>query len=229
MSKGLTIADVFELGKLASKPKKRKTKRNATPSITASKLELKCRTDSFGNGSEITTTPSFGTFQVSEGTGEDQRVGKRIYLHSMQIKISLFAGTTTTQAFVGFYIVQDRKPSGAYPAFTDIFTSNGAGQLLNFTNSTRFRLLRRYEKCVTGNITTPATGNEVQYFEDYIPLGFYTTYDLTTSGVIANIKENAIYTIHVSNCVTGATAPRMTVLASPFGGTSAARLRFYDA
>lgn len=229
MSKGLTIADVFELGKLASKPKKRKTRRTITTAIPSSKLELKCRDDVFAGATEITTTASFNVLAVAEGTGEDQRVGKRIYLHSLQVKATVFAGTTTTQAFVGLYVVQDKKPSGAYPAFTDIFRANGAGNLLNFTNSTRFRLLRRYEKILSGNIATPATGNETFYVEDYIPLGIYTEYDLSSSGAVANIKENAIYTIAIANCATGATAPRFTVLASPFGGVSAARLRYYDA
>jgi len=86
---------------------------------------------------------------IPQGTGESERIGKRVTIKSIYI-IATVGVQTGTASSVGngnvcLTLIQDTQANGAYPAYTDIFeTSTGANTFLNLNNSQRFKTLKRW-------------------------------------------------------------------------------------
>lgn len=80
-----------------------------------------------------------------------QRLGRAISMKSIEIKNYIFpSGNTATNDALRFCVVYDRNPDGAYPTFSEVFTSiNAAGSVTtdafcfpNPTNVDRFKILK---------------------------------------------------------------------------------------
>ena len=83
-----------------------------------------------------------------------------------------------------------------------------------------FKIVRRWDFKLTGNSSTPATGNELQDPSAFVDLkGMPCVFKATGTGAIGDIEEGALYMISVGNQAAGATAGT---------GTIACRTRFVD-
>jgi len=157
---------------------------------------------------------------IAQGASVNQRVGKKIALKSVQIRGNSQTGTTTTAADCALMLVYDRRPTGVLPAITDILTSADTQAFNNDANSGRFQILMRRDWVHTGNITTPATGNEFVDRSEFISLkGLPTVYKAAGTGAIADIEQGALYAVSVGSNGAGTAAPF---------GTLNFRTRFVD-
>jgi len=144
---------------------------------------------------------------VPQGASVNQRVGKKIMWKSIQVRGGVSVNTTATLNDVSIIFVYDRRPTGALPAITDVLVTADANAFNNDANSGRFKILRRIDMVLTGNSTTPATGNETKDVTEYITMkGLPSVFKAAGTGAIGDIEEGALYMITVGSKVAGTTA-----------------------
>lgn len=145
---------------------------------------------------------------IPQGASVNQRVGKKVLLKSLQIRGQCVPGGTTTLAsHCAWMIVYDRRPTGALPAVTDILVSAAASSFTNDANSGRFKILRRWQNVIIGNITTAgqSTDSSVFVVDEYLKLkGLPVVFKAAGTGAIGDIEEGALYLVTVGDTVAGA-------------------------
>lgn len=144
---------------------------------------------------------------VPQGASVNQRVGKKIAWKSIQMRGTVASNSATTFTDGAILLVYDRRPTGTLPAITDVLVSVHSASMNNDANSGRFRILRRWDFALSGNITTPATGNEVKDATAYIKLASMPgVFKAAGTGAIGDIEEGAIYLITCGSSAAGTTA-----------------------
>jgi len=144
---------------------------------------------------------------IAQGAAVTQRIGKKAAYKSLQMRGYIGQGSTATVNDVALLIVYDKEPTGILPAITDILNTATAQSFLNDTNSDRFRILRRFNHTLTGNLATPATGNEIQDLDEYIDLkGLPVQFKAAATGAIGDIAVGALYVVTVGSQPPGTTA-----------------------
>lgn len=139
---------------------------------------------------------------VAQGVSVNTRVGKKIVWKSLQARGFVAADTATATASFSYAIVLDKRPQNALPVLTDIFTAANSLAFNNDANSGRFRILKRVDGVVCGNITAPATGLEILPGDFFLDLkGIKCEFGAAGTGAIGDIATGALYL-----CTMGATA-----------------------
>lgn len=134
------------------------------------------------------------------------KIGRKAELSYVQVRGQFSADTTATIQTYAAYLVWDEQPAGALPAITDILDTADAYSFPKRENVGRFRILRKWTGVLTGNVTTPATGQEVVRLDDYVrlPRGcIVVSKDGDATGVIANIANGALYWVTVGSIAAG--------------------------
>lgn len=63
----------------------------------------------------------------AEGTGQDERIGDKIYLNSLRLKVALLKNASqTVDAVVRLMVLQWNQPDGSAPTLADMFSSASA-------------------------------------------------------------------------------------------------------
>lgn len=159
---------------------------------------------------------------VPQGAAVTQRVGKKIQLNSLQFRGAMQNGSAAAGNDVAFMIVYDKRPTGALPSITDVLNSVAPTAMNNDANAGRFRILKRVDEVLIGNLTAAANYTEaaIKSCDYWLSLkGLTTTYKAAGTGAIADIEKGALYMITVGGTAAGTSA------ASLFG---AFRVRFVD-
>lgn len=161
---------------------------------------------------------------VPQGASVQQRTGKRIHLTGLQIRGNVRAnGVTSTVTDCSFVIVYDKRPTGAMPVITDIFTTSDPQGFMNDNNAGRFSILKRMDFVLTGNISSTANvqTNTVKSLDSYLNLkNRVTVFESAGTGGIGDIDQGALYFIPMSDAT--------TVSANGAVGTLSFRLRYID-
>lgn len=146
---------------------------------------------------------------VPTGTSSVTRVGKAVQMVSVQIRGEITASTATIAHKVALLLVYIRNPNQAatLPAVTEILTAQSSNQLTNRDNSSKFKIVRRWEYSVIGNITTPQCGNELICVDEYVELGYLDSVwtSASTAGTIAEFEKGALILLAVGDAANGAT------------------------
>lgn len=133
---------------------------------------------------------------MAQGASQSQRVGKRAQYKSLQMRGQIQVGTTTTITDATVLIVYDRKPTGLLPGITDILNTVSSNSFNNDVNAGRFKIVRRFDYALAGNITTPATGMEVVNADEYIDLrNMEVEFGNLATGAIGDITKGALYVV----------------------------------
>jgi len=216
MSKGLTLAEVYGVGKQKRKYVSR------VPKVLLAVKEAHYW-DANGPTTFDNAGGAGGIIHVNAIPMNDTvtgRTGKRVRMKSIALRGIATAGSAGTICSASLLIVLDRKPSGALPAVTDILVAANAVEMLNDVGSTRFKILKRINMQLIGNSTTVATGMERHFYDEYVMLPYDAVYDVVgTTGAIAQMRENALYVVGVGTVAAGTTAGVNVVRC---------RVRFYD-
>lgn len=131
---------------------------------------------------------------IPEGTGESERVGRKVTLTSIYMRGVLSLATDTSSAMYNLVVLLDTQANGAVPSYADVFADNRSTAHLQLANSNRFVILKRWVGALTNQtvLTGPSFGAAKRVFKYYkkcnIPLEFSGT-----NGTITEIKSNAIY------------------------------------
>lgn len=158
------------------------------------------------------TTGTIGHLNViAQGASDQQRVGKKVIMRSIQLRGRAIAGSTGTVADGAFIMVWDKRPTGTLPAITDVLEGVSAQAMNKADNEGRFKILKRCDMIFAGNSTTPATGLEIQNMDFYMKLNMRTIFKSVGTGAIGDIEEGALYALSVGNVAAGTTAPIFVV------------------
>lgn len=156
---------------------------------------------------------------IVAGTDYNQRIGRHMYMKSIDINLLLNPAVTSNTEFSLFALVHDRQTNGIAPIFSDIYdisiVTNGA---LAFKNTRRFtdRFTILWEE---RSVTQGATGNyENTYWRKHIPIRTElkeVEYENATASLPAH---GALYLVAINTSVAG-TPPTIS-----YGS----KLTFYD-
>ncbi len=156
-----------------------------------------------------------GTIQASlltiaEGNGEEQRIGRKITLKSVQWKVQLTLATTASAGNTAdtyrLIMYQDKQTNGAAAAVLDILETAVFNSFYNLANEKRFRIL--CDKTGTINSTAGSgrgTTDTLSYAEKSMNLKFYKSLDMpieydnsATTGVITSIRSSGVGLLFIS-------------------------------
>jgi len=153
---------------------------------------------------------------ITQGASVNQRVGKKVFLKSLQCRGVAFNNATASVNDCAMLIVYDKRPTGVVPAITDILVSANSQSFNNDANSGRFRILKRWDFVMLGPLTgviatqqlTDCTAQEADFFLKLknLPLVFKAA----ATGTIADIEEGALYLVTVGDHGAGTTASTLT-------------------
>ena len=157
---------------------------------------------------------------IPQGTTVNSRVGKKILLKSIQMRGSISNNSAATVNDVAYLIVYDRRPTGSLPAITDILDTATSRSMNNDANSGRFKIIRRVDTALVGNVTT-FTEATMKSVDEYIKLrDLPMVFKAAGTGAIADIEEGALYLVTVGFVAAGTAAAQLS---------AGFRIRFYDA
>lgn len=158
--------------------------------------------------SDVGNTGNFLT--IVQGTGPNQRIGKKIVLKSVSARIAFLSGHYNStvnppqnSTLIRMVCVLDTQTNGAVPAWTDIFAADNLYAPVNLANSERFRIIKEWMiDMVKTTLTWDATEGWVQdnniHTEKWntkldIPIEYSST-----TGAITEIRSNNIYFFAIS-------------------------------
>lgn len=158
-----------------------------------------------GNGA--TWSGPFLLNGISQGTGVQQRVGRKTTLKSLMMRWNCGDGASF-QRIWRWALVYDREPQGALPVALDIFSLDSINGLNNLDNSDRFMILHdEYPVEKNGYIATfgggtAGTVNPVNYAgKHYVKFpgnGLECTWSNAATGLIADCHTGALYIMFVT-------------------------------
>jgi len=144
-----------------SKKKRQKTsafqkqQANVGASIRANVIEWK----NVDIGSQLAIAASTSSFStpvmlnpVGQGTGNNDRIGRKIAMTKLQLRWERWQGTGVPDPF-RILVVYDRSPNGATPAITSILSGNGISTPVNLSNTDRFLILMDIYPCAQQGMT----------------------------------------------------------------------------
>lgn len=128
---------------------------------------------------------------LSQGTTSLTRTGDTVL--AKYIVIKGHQSYNNAACLSRFILVLDKEPDGALPAVTDVLTTADIGGHINLQNSNRFVIMKDWfaEVNNVGKYYTP--------IEVILNLNFHCGYALGNAGTIADIEQNSILFIQISN------------------------------
>ena len=146
---------------------------------------------------------------IPTGTSAITRVGKAVNMIGIQLRFQILAASATiTQHCATLLIyVRNNNQAASLPAVADILVSQSANSLTNRDNSSKFKILRRWDDVITGNSTTPATGNECIVHDEYVKLNYLPAQwtAASTAGTIGEFEKGSLLLLTVGTGANGAT------------------------
>jgi len=158
---------------------------------------------------------------VPQGATSYNRIGTKILIKSIDFRcVFTMAGTEPTHNSVRYLIVYDRQPNGAFPAFSDILSTNISTAPtffsgVNMANRSRFIILR--DRVYTQD---PDGTGDIVTVKEFIKTKLETQFR-TNAGNIGDITTGALYLVAFG--LTGGNAVSYTNMA-----TTSFRIRYFD-
>jgi len=142
---------------------------------------------------------------VPQGDSVVQRNGKSWQNTNLQIRGIIVQDTTAVANHVAMYIVWDRQPNKAAFAITDLLDVAHPSSFMKRENKGRFLVIKKWQRVLIGNSTSPTTGREAIIIDKWIRLPAECIAQATaadTTGAIGNRITGALFVLFV-----GANAP----------------------
>lgn len=131
---------------------------------------------------------------IQIGSGVNQRVGARLYIWSILVKINMFSANTGNRD-ARVVLIYDKESNGTRPTWADVFEQAADQRLAvrNLENSKRFMLLfdRHMTLSYTGNLTKDIT--IYKKFKQPLRVDYDHEATGTTSGDSTQIKKGNLW------------------------------------
>lgn len=167
--------------------------------------------DTFLTSLAFDTTGSIALLNtIPQNSAVTGRVGKKIAMTGLQCRGFIANQGTASANDCAYIIVYDKRPTGALPAITDVLVSINSFSMNNDSNAGRFRILKRWDGFLVGNLTF--TGVVANAMTDIVAVGtdFWldlksasTVYKAAGTGAIGDIEEGALYLITIGGTASG--------------------------
>lgn len=130
---------------------------------------------------------------ISEGTDNTNRIGRTIYIKSIQYRlIQTYQGGADQTDATRIIIMTDKNPEGKDPTEADLLQYTDSNRSIispiNLNNKYRFSILS--DKTIQTEQNTP----QVTYTQEFRRTNITTTYNYTNE-TITSISENALYMV----------------------------------
>lgn len=123
---------------------------------------------------------------VDQGSGETQRVGRKIYVQSIRVKgfLELIAATLSDHDLVYVSLILDRQNNNATanPTFGEVFTEAAPEALLNLDNSGRFKILKSWYLGMNADATDVNKYVPIDWYHEFGGQGLMFQYTGTGGG-----------------------------------------------
>lgn len=158
---------------------------------------------------------------MAQGTSQSTRVGNKISMTSIQMRLASANGaTTTTPPIIRYMIIYDKQTNAAAPTIADILQAVGVLAPMNMGNRDRFVILMEDTWRPDNTYSDAAAVAEfTEYKQRYKRLHLDTIYNNTNGGTVADINSGGLFFIALSNIANGTAEPTMSLYA---------RLRYTD-
>lgn len=143
---------------------------------------------------------------IPQGDTVSQRQGKSWQNTNLQVRGYIYNDTTATVNQVAMYIIWDRQPNKALAGVTDILDSAASYSFMKRENKGRFLCIKKWQRVLIGNTTSPATGRESIVIDKWIKLPQECVAQATaadTTGVIGNRVTGALLLLTVGSAAAG--------------------------
>lgn len=145
---------------------------------------------------------------LQPGTGASQRVGQKIMIRSVELRIFWETNAATgVEQNVRHMILLDRQANGAGPAaVTDFLATNSTMAPRALTNRKRFKIL--YDKAYgMGATAVQSSTPQTRVFKKYMKFKrpIIVDYNAGAGGSIADIASNALYYVTLGSEAAGNT------------------------
>lgn len=133
---------------------------------------------------------------VPQDASPNGRIGKRITAVAVSIKgnISMASASIADKVMLALVWIRTPNQASTLPAFTDIFAAQDPNAQTNRDNASKFKILRRWEHIMVGNITTPSVDNVFIDINEYVSLkGKQSVWTNSgTAGTIGQFEKGAL-------------------------------------
>lgn len=179
--------------------------RTAVTALGAAKLALSLINPEFKMiDVDATATPSTTASLVLlngcvQGSDFDERIGRSIKMKSIQFDMIISKNASATvQQYVRVMLVLDKDPKATAPTFQEIvqLTTSPIVSPRNLTYRKRIVILKDFVVCLGIN------SSDAQKRSYYRKLDSHTIYNSSNVGTIADIAENSLYLVLVSDATT---------------------------
>lgn len=155
---------------------------------------------------------------ITDGSGAQNKVGSKIALHSLAVKLKLlpagaYGNATQDMGPCAFRIVLlvDRQANGSTPTWADVIdqvnSTNSVIGMRNMDNTARFRILydrvHKLQRYMGASSTTQnnlmSTQNEVSIYKSFKKPLIRRYYPSTTSGQSTTVEKNNIWLLILSD------------------------------
>jgi len=143
---------------------------------------------------------------VTQGDSVNQRQGKSWQNTNLQIRGMLSQDTTAVANHIAIYIVWDRQPNKAAFTVTDVLDTAHSASFMKRENKGRFLIVKKWQRVLIGNATTPATGREAIVIDKWIRLPAECIPQCTAAdqtGAIGNRITGALMVLMIGNNAPG--------------------------
>lgn len=134
---------------------------------------------------------------TDRGDGVSNREGRQLRVKSLQLKYRVIMHSSALRTTTRVMVVVDKKPDGAIFTLADLLEQGGTYPVYgmrNLNNRNRFVILKEW------NIATDAverdTSRVMKYYKN---LDMKVTYDDSDTATIADIQNNSLYIVTMSN------------------------------
>ncbi len=175
----------------------RKINRDVMPIVNLAKRMFNTENkylDTVGSMSISTTASLVLLNGMAQGTTASTRLGDTVKFNFINCNITVTINAAATASVLRMFLVRDIQPNGSAFAYTSYAaTNNNPVTLTNFSQETRFYTYLDELICVD------SAGPQVLSFRVSKPLGFHCNYGLGNAGTAADISENTLYFVMISN------------------------------
>jgi len=156
---------------------------------------------------------------LANGSNQDQRIGRKIKLASMEMDLLFTLGSSVVEYDAGFYsIVYDKRTNGAQPSFSDVYNISGNDGIAVFNETTH---PGRFTEISRGEWTVGIAAGWNKKVHKKISLGNRTTEYNNTSASIGSIDGGSLWLI----C---ANVDRGTIFADATQIRTVVKIRYVD-
>lgn len=107
--------------------------------------------DTQGSASFTSSGSIFSLGTVDQGNGVNQRIGNKIKLTGLNVRVRVYASTSSAAETFRMIIFKDNQDRGVAPLITDLLENNQVESPLKQSNMGRFRILADRTLCLRDN------------------------------------------------------------------------------